>query len=170
MTAFEFAKKIELLNRILGPVYGRLQSEFMNPLIDREFNLMYHQGALPPPPDRLLEEGGDIDVVFDNPLVRAQRAEDADAMAKVMMDIGPVAAVKPEILDNFDFDAATRRIAEVRGVPAIMIRSVDEVAVLREARAGAAEKEREREDMMATTQAVRNVAPMVRAVKPKEAS
>ena len=60
MTAFEFGKKMELLFRILAPVYGRLQNEYLAPMVERDFNIMLRQGALSNPPDILLEMGGRV--------------------------------------------------------------------------------------------------------------
>jgi hypothetical protein len=44
MTAFEFAKKIELLFRLLGPVYGRMEFEFLRRIIDISFDIMLAAG------------------------------------------------------------------------------------------------------------------------------
>jgi hypothetical protein len=50
MTATEVQVRYELMQRLLGPTLGRFQSEFLNPLIERVFGIMYRAGALLPEP------------------------------------------------------------------------------------------------------------------------
>ena len=56
MTATEILQKQDEKMRILGPVLGRLQSELLNPLIIRVFNIMLRQQLFLPSPEILLEE------------------------------------------------------------------------------------------------------------------
>src|SRR3990170_4173476 len=73
MTATEVLKRIEMVQRKLGPVVGRMKSEFLRPLIDRTFGIMYRRGALPEPPAVLLESGAEIDIEYQGPLENSQR-------------------------------------------------------------------------------------------------
>jgi hypothetical protein len=42
----------------MGPHLGRLQSEFLDPLITRLFNTMLRHRRLPTPPEALVGRGG----------------------------------------------------------------------------------------------------------------
>ena len=53
MTATEINTRVEIIRQQLGPLYGRLQSEFLMPLLDRCFGLALRSGVLPPPPREL---------------------------------------------------------------------------------------------------------------------
>ena len=121
MTAFEVAKKIELLFRLLGPVYGRMEWEFLTPTVDNIFDLMLQGGALPPPPDEIFESDGTIDVEYQNPLSKAQRAGDVEAINLALQDLAPLVEVFPDIFDGIDPDKLRKHVLDVRGVPASRI-------------------------------------------------
>lgn len=171
MTATEFLQKISLLNKILGPVYGRWESEFGYPLIGRHFNLMYRNGAFSDPPDVLLERGGTVRVKFESPLARAQRIEEIQAMTTAMGDILPIAEAQykyqghADVLDNYDFDEYAQKVGDTRGVPASLTRSRDQVAVIRQSRAEAQQQQRQAEMAMMMAEGAGKVAPFVKAVK-----
>ena len=50
MTATEVRARMELMQQILGPVVGRLQSEFLNPLLQRVFMVMFRACLFKDPP------------------------------------------------------------------------------------------------------------------------
>ena len=53
MTATEVVQRNEEKMRILGPVLGRLQSELLQPMIIRIFNIMLRNKLLPDAPEIL---------------------------------------------------------------------------------------------------------------------
>ena len=165
MTAFEFAKKMELLFKLLGPVYGRAQYEFLQPVWDIAFEQMLLAGAFSPPPDEIQETDGDIEVVFDNPLSRAQRATDVEAMSLAFQDMLPMAQVWPQILDRWDPDETSRIIMTVRGVPAKATRSDEEMAVFRQARQQQEQSEQQLAQMGQIAEAGGKVAPLLTALQ-----
>lgn len=171
MTAYEFSKKLELLFKLMGPFFARFQSEFLDPLHDRVFNLMYRQGAFSPPPDVLLEVGGDIDVEYHGTLARAQRMTDVDAMNQALATLLPLAEAEQRltgavtVLDKIDFDKWTDKVVETQGVPASVTRSEDEITALRQARQAQQQAAQKQEQLAAVAQAAGHAAPMVKAVQ-----
>jgi len=154
MTAFEFAKKIELLFRLLGPVYGRLEWEYLHRIIDVTFDLQFATGAFSPPPPEVFITDGQIDIEFQNPIAKAQRAGDAEALALALNDLAPLGQVFPQIFDRFDPDKAATGIIDIRGVPAKWTRNDREIAALRQAR----QEQDERENMLAQVEQVAGAA------------
>ena len=63
MTATEVQVRYELMQRLLGPTLGRFQSEFLNPLIERTFGIMFRAGALMPEPEII--KGSKINFHFE---------------------------------------------------------------------------------------------------------
>ncbi len=51
MTATEVQVRYEFMQRLLGPTLGRFQTEFLNPLIERVFGIMFRADAFIPAPD-----------------------------------------------------------------------------------------------------------------------
>lgn len=114
--------------RVLGPVLGRLQAEFLSPLIRRVFRIMLRAGALPPFPQGFGPD--DIEVRYTSPVARAQKEFEAQGLARTMEYLAPlVGAADPfGIMDNFATDRAARHVAELFGTPADYLRPEADVA------------------------------------------
>ena len=133
MTATEVQVRYELMQRLLGPTLGRFQSEFLNPLIERTFGIMFRAGALMPEPEII--KGSKIDVEYVGPLARSQRMEEAVAIERLYSLAMNVVQVDPSIMDNIDHDEAIRMRAKLLGVPKTVLRGSEEVDEMREQRA-----------------------------------
>ena len=135
MTATEVQVRYELMQRLLGPTLGRFQSEFLNPLIERVFGIMYRAGALMKEPDII--QGTKIDVEYLGPLARSQRMEESVAIERLYSLAMNIAQIDPAIMDNIDHDEAVRLRGKLLGVPKTVLRGRDEVEGMREAKAQA---------------------------------
>jgi len=133
MTATEVQVRYELMQRLLGPTLGRFQSEFLNPLIERVFNIMMRAEALIPPPEVIQNQK--VDVEYVGPLARSQRMEESIAIDRLYQLAMQVGQVDPSIMDNINHDIAIRARAELLGVPKTVLRGLDEITEMREARA-----------------------------------
>ncbi|MFH1913624.1 MAG: portal protein [Pseudomonadota bacterium] len=128
--------------RVLGPVLGRLQTEFLSPLIRRVFRIMLRAGALPPFPEGFGPD--DIEVRYTSPVARAQKEFEARGLARTMEYLAPlVGSADPfGIMDNFATDRAARHVAELFGTPPDYLRSEAEVTEARAHKGQAAETAR----------------------------
>ena len=133
MTATEVQVRYELMQRLLGPTLGRFQSEFLNPLIERVFGIMYRAGALMQEPDII--KGTKIDVEYLGPLARSQRMEESVAIERLYSLAMNIAQIDPAIMDNIDHDEAVRLRGKLLGVPKTVLRGKDDVEGLRAMRA-----------------------------------
>ena len=133
MTATEVQVRYELMQRLLGPTLGRFQTEFLNPLIERVFNIMMRAEALMPPPEVIQNQK--VDVEYVGPLARSQRMEESIAIDRLYQLAMQVGQVDPSIMDNINHDIAIRARAELLGVPKTVLRGLDEITEMREARA-----------------------------------
>lgn len=132
MTATEVNERMNLIRQQMGPMYGRLQAEFLTPLVERCFMIMMRAGALDAPPDELNDT--EFHVHYDSPLARAQRLNEATAIQSSLGYLANLNQAIPGILDNVDTDAGARELMETMGVPATVVRSTDDVAALRKMR------------------------------------
>lgn len=165
MTAYEYAKKIELLFRLLGPVYGRLEWEYLYRIIDIAFDIMLDAGAFPPPPDEIFESDGEIDIEFQNPISKAQRAGDVEAINLAVQDLAPLGQIFPQVWDGLDPDKTRAHIFEVRGVPAKVTRSDEEIAAVREAKAQQEKSALALAEAHQAAEAMGKAAPMVKVMQ-----
>ena len=139
MTATEVAERNSEKMLLLGPVLDRLRSELFQPLIERCYGVESREGILPPPPVQQVPElqGKEIKIEFISILAMAQKQAGIAAINQTVGFIGNLAALtqNPDVLDKLNVDEAVDEIAEMQGVPPKLIRSDEEVAALRQARA-----------------------------------
>lgn len=130
MTATEVHVRVDLIRQLLGPIYGRLQAEYLQPLIERCFGIAFRAGVFAPPPDSLA--GRDFTVTYQSPLARAQKLEEVSAIERFMGDVTVMAQVDPSVLDNVDTDEAARATGQGLGVPDRILRTKDQVVDFRQ--------------------------------------
>lgn len=118
MTATEVIQRNTERMRLLGPVLGRTNNEFLNPLVTRVFGIMYRLKQLPPPPDEL--RGQDMRIEYMSPLARAQKTQLAQGFSQAMMTLEPLAKLDPQIAQKLmapiNFDAVTPEVFDWFGV------------------------------------------------------
>lgn len=132
MTATEVHVRVQLIRQLLGPIYGRLQAEYLQPLVKRCFGLAYRAGVLGVAPQSL--QGREYTVKYISPLARSQRLEDVTAMDRMEAALIAEAQADPAVLDVYDFEEAARQRARALGLPAKVMRSQDEISTIRQAR------------------------------------
>jgi hypothetical protein len=136
MTATEIHMRAQVIRQLLGPMYGRLQSEYMVQVVNRCFGIAYRAGVLNEAPEAI--RGKVSNISFQSPLAKAQKLDDVAAMDRQEMALMNQAKLGiPGVLDTYDWDAASRERSELLGVPEKMIRSEDDVKKMRDARAAA---------------------------------
>jgi len=128
MSATEVAARQANLAEIIGSAYGRLQAEFVNPVLRRVISILKKQGRIDIPK----VDGREVKIVAKSPLARAQRNQDilqlTNFIGMITNTMGPEAAsqfinadeaVKQlaewyEIPQSIVVDPAARRIAQQR--------------------------------------------------------
>jgi hypothetical protein len=128
---------LELLNEravLMAPIVGRIESECLGPMTEREIQLLSDAGQLPDMPPELIEAQGEYKITYASPARKAMRASDGIAITRTMETVLPLAEQHPEILDNYDLDEAAREIGEIQGVPAKVLRDAEAVKAMREGR------------------------------------
>src|SRR3546814_10796838 len=80
MTAEEVRTRVDMIRKLLGPVYGRLQAEYIKPMIDRCFGLAYRAGIFKPAPQSL--RGRSFSVRYVSPMARAQKLDEVMAIQR----------------------------------------------------------------------------------------
>lgn len=135
MTATEVLERVQEKGSLLAPTMGRQQSEMLGPLIQRELDILIHNGMIPPAPQVIIDAGGEYTAAYDSPLSRSQRAEDITSISKLVQIIMPFAQARPDVWDNFNTDEIVRTGGTVLGVPFGLLSSRDDMAGARQQRA-----------------------------------
>lgn len=145
MTATEVAERHEEKLLMLGPVLERLHNELLDPLIEMTFERMLAAGIVPPAPPEL--QGSELNIEFVSMLAQAQRAVATNSVDRYVANLGVVAQYKPDVLDKFNSDAWADAYADMLGVDPDLIVPGEQVAVIRQQRAQAAQAQQAAEMM-----------------------
>ncbi len=128
MTATEVLERMREKGVLLAPAMGRQETELLGPMIEREIDILARGGYLPAMPGELVEAGGQYKPMYDNPLSRAQRAQQATGFTNWINAVTPIAQIRPEVFDIIDVEEAGRGLADVLAVPEHWIKTPDQVA------------------------------------------
>lgn len=137
MTATEINVRMELLRQQIGPVFGRLQSEFLKPMISRVLGLMLRNGLIEPPPEDI--QDAMLNIRYISPLARAQRANEITSMERFEASLMGLSQLDPTVLDVYKMQDAQREKSWLLGVPQKFIRNEEETNEIAEQRAEAQE-------------------------------
>lgn len=138
-TATEFHVRLQYLRQLLGPVFGRLNSEWLQVLVLRCFGIAFRNGWLELP-ESLSNRAYNIKYI--SPLAQAQRESEIAALERFVTQVGAVAQISPEVIDNIDRDELVRQLADKLNVLNIL-KSPQEVEKIRQERAEAEEAQRQ---------------------------
>ena len=109
----------------MGPLMGRIQSEFLGPTLMRVFNILERMNKFPPMPEIL--EGQAFRVAYTSPIARAQEQTEANGIMRSMSVLTPFIEMKPEIMDNYNVDELARGVSEMFSVSAKYLNSREQV-------------------------------------------
>ena len=121
MTATEVVERTERTLRLLGPTLGRLQSEFLGPMIERIFGVLSRANKLPPAPAIISEQ--ELKIEYVSPLARAQRQTETQGIMRTLEFVGPIAGMDPQAAQIVKGADMVRHIAELNGVPPKLLKS-----------------------------------------------
>jgi hypothetical protein len=169
MTATQVLALQEQMLRLLGPTAGRLYAEFLNPLVERVFAIMYRTKAFTQEPTELQQfrEAGsaDIDIEYEGPLARAQRSIELSAQDRNIAFAVQVSQFYPAVWDNYDLDEMARDRATVTGLSSDNMRSKEDVDQMRNDRAQREAVQQQIAQGAQIAEAAGKAAPMVTALQ-----
>ena len=131
----------------LGPVLEQMHGEFLDKLIDRTFNQLAEANLLPEAPPEL--QGAELKVNYVSSLAQAQRAVATGTIERLSGFVGQLASFDPNVIDKFDGDQAIDEYATAIEAPPRIVRSDEDVAAERQARA---QQEQQAQQMEMITQ------------------
>jgi hypothetical protein len=152
MTATEVIARQKEFIREMGPVFGRFETDYTAPMVERVFRIMLRAGAFAQIPDAL--SGKIVRIEYESPVKKIR--EQTAAMGARQWVAGQIELAtstgRPDILDIVDFDAYGRFAAEATAIPHQMVNGSEAVEALRQQRA---EQQRQAQQAQAVEQAAR---------------
>lgn len=117
MTAFEVMVRNQDRGMILSPVTGRLQSEFLGNLIERELDIALRAGFIEKPPEKMMERGG-VSVRYTAPINEAQRSEKAISIIRAVESLAIFENLQPGTLNQtLKVGESATQVMQMAGVP-----------------------------------------------------
>ena len=161
MTATEVLQRTEEKMRLIGPVLGRQESEFLRPLIDRLFDIMWRKKLLPEAPAAL--RGKKIDVKYTSIVAKSQRVQEGQNMLRAFQLAGAFGQIDPSIYQNINGDEWLRFAFSLHGAPSRVLNKERDVKKKREEIAAAKAQEQKMMQLSQMSENARNMAPAVTA-------
>ena len=144
VTATYVTNQRDLNMLLLSPMLARQQSEFLGPLIDRVFPIMWRQSAAlkfgpgswlsRPPPE---VSGAGMQAEYVSPIAVAQRASQLDSVARLIQTQLLLRQVDPQSPLIIDVEAIMRLTGKDLNTPAMALKSPDQMQAEAEAQAQA---------------------------------
>lgn len=162
-TAYEVSEMMAEKAAILGAELCRLNT-CLDKILEQVFDIETKAGRIPPPPDIILEMSNKdpalrFDPVYQGVLAQAQKEKfGKSSIQKFFTDVAPLIQIDPEVLDNFDLDAAAKILADVDGLPAMISKDQDAVTKTRQARQQMQQEQQQKENAMDATQGLKTVS------------
>jgi len=152
MTAEEIRARKEEFIREIGPVFGRQETDYTAPMVERGFNIMLRNGAFKPIPDVL--KGRHIKFEYESPVKKIRQQIEANAATQWAYEMIELSQSKPEALDLVNADELGRFKAKASGIPESIVNGVETVAQIRAERAEQMQQQQEIEQAQMALSAV----------------
>ncbi len=114
MTATEVMERSSQMSKILGATYGRLQSEFLTPVIIKAVSILKRRGEI----KDVVVNGREVDLKYQSPLAQNQAARDAE---NILGYINAISSLGPDALAIVDRKAVALWLASTFNIPERLI-------------------------------------------------
>ncbi|HJD55397.1 MAG TPA: head-tail connector protein [Rickettsia endosymbiont of Pyrocoelia pectoralis] len=133
MTAMEVQIRNEEQMRMMSPMVGRIETEFLNPLIKAIYGILVKYNKLP------ILEGLDsvqLDISYTSPITRSQKSSAISSIEQVIgfFQRSGISNLYPDIYDNINFDECFKMFFELRDAPQRVLKSEQEIMQTRQQR------------------------------------
>ncbi len=159
ITATEVEERTGEKEFILGPMMEQLNQGVLDPLIINVYRMANKQGLMPPMPEEL--KGKRVTIEYVSVMAQARKAVGKAAMVDFSQFVTSLEQGNPNdpsIGDIVDKDEQVRQYADMISIPAVVIRSEDEVAKIRQGRAQQQQAQAAQERLSAGARAAKDLA------------
>jgi len=154
MTVPEVMERQSEKATVLSAAVGRINSELLDPMITKTFEVATDAGRMPIPPDVLLEYGARVKIEYIGPLAQVlQRTFATQGIKRSLENVLPYMQFFPDMLDTINSDELVKQMMIAGGMPEKIIRGDDEVAAIRQQRAMQAQAMQQQQAMDAMAKA-----------------
>jgi hypothetical protein len=128
-TAYEVQRMLEEKLVLFSPIFGRMKSEFLDPLLRRVFGICLRSGLFEVPPDGL--DVVDYKVDYVSKIALAIRSAASSSLMTMAQVAGQLGQLEPAVGQIIKWEEGARTIAANLGVPVRLQRSTEELEEIR---------------------------------------
>lgn len=167
MTAEEIRARMTEMMREIGPVFGRFESDYKAPTVERPFMIMLRAGQFLPIPPIL--QGRTIKFRYSSPVKKLKQLIEASAVRAFISERAELSKAigNLEPMDIVDLDAAGRFEADAGSVPNEIIRSPERIQEIRTQRAQAQQQAQQAQMAQQMADAANKGAGAVKQLQPE---
>ncbi len=122
-TATEIAYRQQLYAEEVGPALGRLQQEFLNPLIRRLVFILKRMGKLP---EEINLDDKWASISYQSPLLENQKDQELESIERYAQTIDQIAGPQAA-MQTFNLPKAVRKIAEITNVDLDIVKTEGQI-------------------------------------------
>lgn len=139
MTATEVMQRREEFVREVGAVFGRLESDYTGPIVERAFRVLMRRGAFGGPGEipEVLSRGG-VGFRFASPIEKAKRQIEEGTVTGAIEKVLQIGQIQPEVMQPYDWTEVGKFIGQSNDFPAGLFLDEEALAARREAAAESA--------------------------------
>jgi len=139
LSATEVSARVNIIRNQLSAIFVRMQTEFLNGLLERTFDLLMRNQYLPQPPQEIINKGQGLNFTFTNPLSQSVKLESVTNINNFINTVLPLAQYNSDILDLIDMDNIVYTLQDALAVTPEALVTKEDLAQIRDAKAQAAQ-------------------------------
>jgi hypothetical protein len=152
MTATEVIERKEEFIRELGPIFGRLETDYTAPMVERAFRIMFRAGVFGPPPPEL----AGVRFEYESPVKKIKEQVEAASARLWVQELAGLTQVDPGAMDPVNMDEFAKFTHSASNLPLRLLASDDEIKAKRDERNRQAEQARQMEMAQQGAKALRD--------------
>ena len=156
MTATEVLQRKEEFIREIGPVFGRFETDYTAPMIQRAFMIMLRAGSFAPIPPILQGQG--ITFEFESPVNKVKQQIRAAAAKQWVAEQLELGQMIPTAIDHINVDGYSKVTHDADGVPNEVKNTEETIMQIRQQRAEQAKREQEMLQLERSTEVAAGMA------------
>lgn len=131
MTATEAMLRAQEKGALLAPTASRIETEFLARIVERELDILARAGALPEPPQVLIDAGAGYQIDYESPMAQARKAEQGIGILRTIEQLTPLAQALGDqggrVFRRMNPDKIVTTLADVNGMPASCLYTDEEM-------------------------------------------
>jgi hypothetical protein len=145
--------------RFLGPLLGRMDTEWLNPMVDRVFGICFRRNKFLPVPPEL--NGRPLVARFSSAIAKIQKQGQVRNILEYYNTISPLVQMDQTVLHIINAHESARGIARMMNYPQKFLRSEDETGEIIEQQQAQAQAAAQQQQEMHAAEVANTAAPAV---------